>query len=196
MPSIQIANAQNVCQEGARVIGSDNRREYEAEEHVGGRLYLNTDNPARCSGIITQLKYCYYPPDDELQRIYQVYFAIYRREFNRRGNVQYQRQRVIPLSRSLFGLDEEFSCMTRNIIPILIQEGDIIGACLPRINSLDVVSDISDEESLNANLVYIESDCIPNFAIPSTIDERFTRVQESRILHLYATSKIILCALL
>ena len=205
MPSIQIANAQNICQEGARVIGSDNHQEYEAEQRVGGRLYLNTDNPAQCSGFIMQLEYCYYPPDDELQTFYHIYFGIYRREFNRQRNVQYQllQQRIIPLSGFvngfISGLDEEFSCTTlNNIIPaIRIQKGDIIGACLPRINSLDVVSDISNEEEddseegLNANLHYIESDCEHIFAIPSTIDECDTRVQESRILHVYATRKIL-----
>ena len=92
--------------------------------------------------------------------LYHVYFAIYRREFNRQGSVQYQQQHVITLSRFVSGfvtgLDEEFSCTTLSIIPaIRIQEGDIIGACLPRINSLDVVSDISNEEGLNANLSYI-----------------------------------------
>ena len=195
MPSIKIADAQNVCRAGRGAIGSDYDREYDAEVRVGGRLYLNTDNPAQCNGSITQLEYCYYPPDNP-QRIYSVDIAIYREQFNRRQQRVYQLQIYIPISLSGFLLNDEFSCATLNIpstIAIYIQEGDIIGACLPGINSLDVVNDtsISTEENLNASLSYIESNCL---ASPQIIDNLDTRIQESRILHVFAriTSKILL----
>jgi hypothetical protein len=196
LPSIQIANAQDVCQDGAEsIIGSDDQSEYEAER-VGGRLYLNIDNPAQCSGLITELEYCYYPPesDDEsrIPNFYQVYFAIYRQQ-----ETQYRRQTipVITLGGFASGLDEDFSCTTRDIsiFRIQVQQGDIIGVCLPGRTPLDVVS-VSDEEHSNAKLSYIESGCSSSLVVPFIVNERITdvRVQESRILHLYAriTSKL------
>ena len=174
--------------------------EYEAER-VGGRLYLNTDNPAPCGGFITQLEYCYYSPDsdDESRQIlnsYQVFFAIYRQRPNQD---RYQRGTVIPVVRSEFvgGSDEDLSCTILNIIPTRVQVGDIIGACLPRRNFLDVISDISDEEDFDANLSYMESDCSNSFALPLFVNERNLGVQE-RILHLYAriTSKLYYTVLL
>jgi hypothetical protein len=187
LPSIQIANAQDTCQDGTEsIIGSDDQSEYEAER-VGGRLYLNTDNPAQCSGFITQLEYCYYPPESDDNNVFnRVYFAIYRQL----RNFLYVRQTApIPVLLGGFigGLDKNFSCTTLNVIlQVNIQEGDIIGACLPGGNPLNVVSDISDEEHFNANLSYVESDCSSSFAVPLFINEHFTNVgvQESRILHL------------
>ena len=135
------------------------------------------------------MEYCYYPSDDEPQRIYSTSIAIYRRQFNR-----FQWQANIPILLSGFLLNEEFSCVTLNISPrIYIQEGDVVGTCLPGINSLDVVSDtsISSEENLNASLSYIESNCLASSQIIDNLD---TRIQESRILHVFAriTSKILL----
>ena len=187
------ANGQSDCQDGSDpIIGSDNQSEYEAER-VGGRLYLNTDNPAQCSGFITQLKYCYYPTEsDDESQIDRMYFAIYRRQFNRiLGIFQYRQQLTIPSVIHLSGLDEDFFCITLNILfPIRIQQGDIIGACLPERNFLNVVSDISSEEDFNANLSYIESGCSSSFVIPFTVNESNIRVQESRILHLTVYARI------
>lgn len=151
------------------------------------------DNPAPCSGFITQLEYCYYPPESasRLQtfNFYQTYFAIYRareRQNNGIGNVQslYQRQSELVRLGGFSG--GEFSCTTLNISKVSVQEGDIIGACLPEMNSLDVVSEISDEEHFNADLSYVESGC------RSAVNEHNLGIQEGRILHLYAriTSKI------
>ena len=217
-PSTWIANAQNVCrEEGRAIIGSDDNRKYQAEVREGGRLYLNTDNPAQCSGFITQLEYCYYQPDD-LRRInfYSVNIGIYREQqfSRRRQRVGYQLQ-TIPIRLRGLLLNEEFSCVTLPVF-IFIQEGDIIGACLSGINSLDVVSDISNEESdtsgegedeegdvadldeefqsPNASLSYIESNCLVSG--PLFIDRDDISIQESRILHVFAriTSKL-LCTL-
>ena len=84
--------------------------------------------------------------------------------------------------------------MTLNTFRTFIQEGDIIGACLPGINSLDAVSDTStsSEENLNASLSYIESNCLASLQL--IIDNDFIRIQESRILHVFVriTSKILL----
>ena len=187
------ANAQNNCQDDANsIIGSDNQGEYGAER-VGGRLYLNTDNPAPCGGFITQLEYCYYPPesDNELQILnsYQVFFAIYRQQANQD---RYQRRtvlRVVCDRREFIGeLDEDFPCTIVNISRTRVQQGDIIGACLPGGNSLqlDVVSNVSDED-FNANLSYIDYDCSSiRSTLPSFVNEHNLGVQERRILHLYA----------
>ena len=197
-----IANGQNVCQDGANsIIGSDNQEEYEAEVRVGGRLYLNTDNPAPCSGFITQLKYCYYPPEsdqDESQIVDRVYFAIYRlrmRQSNGRGHppAMYERQGEPVCLGGLSG-GESVSCTTLSIPSISVEEGDIIGACLPGMNSLDIVSAISDDSEvlLNADLGYVVSGCSSIDDIRGTIVEHNIIVQRSRMLHLYAkiTSKL------
>ena len=82
--------------------------------------------------------------------------------------------------------------MTLNTFRTFIQEGDIIGACLPGINSLDVLSDISSKGSLNANLSYVECNYLASG--PLIVDKNNLRIQESRILHLFAriTSKLLL----
>ena len=124
-----------------------------------------------------------------------MYFAIYRRTFNRILRIfQYQRLTIppVPLGRSFRGLNEDFFCTTLNIFPTRVQQGDIIGACLPGRNFLHVVSHVSGEEDFNGNLSYIESDCSNRFALPLFVNECNLGVQQSRILHLYAriTSKL------
>ena len=58
----------------------------------------------------------------------------------------YQLQTNIPIRLRGLLLNEEFSYVIVNIFKTFIQEGDTIGSCLPGINSLDVVSDISNGE--------------------------------------------------
>lgn len=192
LTSIQVVNAQDTCRNGARIIGSDNRIQYEADNRLGGRLYLNTDNPAQCNGTITRWEYCYYPPIDH--GIYHVLFAIYRQ--GNFGNLQlYQRQSpILNLSVSVDNeLNEGFLCSS--FIPaeqISVQQGDIIGICLPRTNSLDIVSDTSGGNLSDDRLLCREDDCsnIPGIVInlpPLTV----LVFQENRIAHFYAqiTSK-------
>ena len=91
-------------------------------------------------------------------------------------------------------MDDGFLC--NSFIPaeqISVQQGDIIGICLPRTNSLDIVSDTSGG-SVNGNkLLYSEDDCstIPGFVINLT-PLGVLVFQENRIAHVYAqiTSKI------
>ena len=202
-------NCQDVCREGAGIIGSENNVKYEAEERSRGRLYLNIDNPAQCSGIITSWEYCYYLPDNE--RAYQVHFAIYRKRIDDRRRIQYEKQsRTVTLSLDMISDDdgdgdsdgesedsdsevENFFCTSH--IPeaaeyVTVRQGDIIGMCLPRRNSLNVVSDTSDEDLDGDRLFY--TNCNNN--VPGVINDRFVEIQDGRIAHLYAqiTGKITL----
>ena len=193
LPSIQVGNARwhdDVCQDGERTIGNDNCTQYEVEERSAGRLYLNVDNPAQCNGIISHWEYCYYLPEN--RGVYRVYFAVYRQRV--RGNVQYQRQSpIMNLSVNNYESEDSFICDSFTPMEhISVQQGDFIGICLPRTNSLDIVSITSDGSHDNDRLRYRNrgADC-SNTEFPETINEFHTQFQESRIAHLYAeiTSK-------
>ena len=197
MISIQIVNnARSTCQNGARTIGSDNRIQYEAEsQSLGGRLYLNIDNPALCSGTITRWEYCFYPPIDN--GTYHILFAIYRQS-DAFPNIPFYQSRSPRLNLTIsidYKVDEGFLCSS--IFPaeqISVQQGDIIGICLPRTNTLDIVSDTSGEHLNGDRLLYREDDCsdIPGtiFHLPPLAVLAF---QEKRVAHLYAQigSKIL-----
>lgn len=153
------------------LLGAIIEKKYEAEDCLlgVGRLYLNTDNPAQSDGTITRWEYCYYPPTEP--GIYQVFFAIFRPRTV--INVQlYERQSaLLNFSISVSGLVEGFLCSS--LIPveqISVQQGDIIGVCLPKTNSLNVVSDTSSASLSNDRLLFGEGDCnnIPGviFGIP------------------------------
>ena len=161
--------------------------QYEAEDHLlrVERLYLNTDNPAQSDGTITRWEYCYYPPTEP--GIYQVFFAIFRPRTV--INVQlYERQSaLLNFSISVSGLVEGFLCSS--FIPVeqfSVQQGDIVGVCLPRTNSLNVVSDTSSASLSNDRLLFGEGDCsnIPEIVL----GHPFLRLvfQENRIAHFYA----------
>lgn len=183
MPPTQIANARDVCQDGTGTIGTNNRMEYEEveEDHSGGKLYLNVDNPAQCNGTITHWEYCYYKPDE--QGVYQVHFAVYRQKIvPGNGNVHYRRQS--PSFSISVNLDEEvtvpdFVC-TSYYKYVTIQQGDFVGICLPQSNSLDVVSDTSDVAD---RLQYsdCDDDAPGNIANTNNLSEA-----RDRIAHLYA----------
>lgn len=159
--------------------------QYEAVDRAG-RLYLNTDNPAQSDGTITHWEYCYYPPNEP--GIYQLFFTIFRpRTFN---SVQlYERQSpILNFSISVNGLGEGFLCSS--FIPveqISVQQGDIIGVCLPRTNSLNIVSDTSSAILSGDRLFFGESDCssIPEFVLGRTFLRLAMALQESRIAHFY-----------
>ena len=94
-------------------------------------------------------------------------------------------------------MDVGFLC--NSFIPtghISVQQGDIIGICLPGTNSLDIVSITSGGSYNNDGLLYRNrgqtADC-NNTEFRETIDDRRTSFQENRIAHLYAqiTSKEI-----
>ena len=91
-------------------------------------------------------------------------------------------------------MDGDFFC--NSFIPtehISIQQGDIIGICLPGTNSLDIVSDPSEESPNDDRLLYRTTDC-SSTEFPEAINDHQTEFQQNRIAHLYAeiTSKIYL----
>ena len=194
---IQIVNnVRSTCRNGARTIGSDNRIQYEAEsQSLGGRLYLNIDNPALCSGTVTRWEYCFYPPIDN--GTYHILFAIYRQS-DAFPNIPFYQSRSPRLNLTISidnKVDEGFLC--NSFFPaeqISVQQGDIIGICLPRTNTLDIVSDTSGEHLSGDRLLYREDDCsdIPGtiFHLPPLAVLAF---QEKRVAHLYAQigSKIL-----
>ncbi len=110
-------------------------------------FYLDTDNPATCSGNISSWRVCYYGPDSiDNFGSYWATYAVYRRMGS--GNrVRYERVsemfraiRTISLYTDADPIvDGEiarggFNCYTDSIdvgnSPLTIQAGDIIGACI------------------------------------------------------------------
>ena len=110
--------------------------------------------------------------------------------------IRYQRQSpILNLTILIDHGQVNVSFLCNSFVPtehISIQQGDIIGICLPGTNSLDIVSDTSDG---SYRLLYYNkrgiSDC-SNTEFRETIDDRQTSFQGNRIAHLYAeiTSKI------
>ena len=92
-------------------------------------FYLNTDNPAACSGNVTSWRYCYYTPDVDFNPpSYQTPFAVYR-------NIDSVYQRVsdvFTLSVSSNEISRDgFACVTFPAEELTsIEEGDVIGTCV------------------------------------------------------------------
>ena len=94
-------------------------------------FYLNTQNPAPCSGNVTTWEYCYYQPDASLRMslnvdaAFQVPFGIYRLNGSKISDIF-----LISISNSNIGTGP-FTCQTFNMSSVTtIQKDDIIGACI------------------------------------------------------------------
>ncbi len=107
-----------------------------------GRLFLDIDHPAPCSGTVTTWHVCYYHPSNiwvstEFTAIFQVWSPI-----NRTGIYQRVLQTLLTANVINFGDTEIYICKDISfdfVIPI--NEGDVYGAYIPGVNGLRVVSD-------------------------------------------------------
>ena len=103
-------------------------------------FYLNTANPASCTGTITSWRVCYYEPssDDFFDRFWATY-AVYRRT----NITHYERvSQIFSAVRSISRTsnrfvdgrvdDEDINCYDDGVgnTPLSVQAGDVIGACV------------------------------------------------------------------
>ena len=90
------------------------------------RFYLNSQNPAPCSGNVTTWRYCYYSPDVTATE-YRAPFGIYRLDGSDYELVSEMFFITIP--------DDDigsnsFTCRTFTAPVTAIQNGDVVGACV------------------------------------------------------------------
>ena len=173
-------------------------------------FYLNTANPAPCSGSITNWSVCYYGPNTaSVLTSYWATFAVYRK----RGSGSFESyERVSKVLHAIRAhsflasyetaghIDGEiqtgdFNCysnsMDASTSPLMVQAGDVLGACVfdPEdiINNLfvrrqlDIVGQISGESLLGMGT----SGCTID-ALPTSIAANLLLPYHSRRLHLYA----------
>ena len=193
-------------QEQCGSIGNDNETAGTASS--AQMFYLDTANPAPCTGNIASWRVCYYGPNDIDDRgSYWATYAVYRRmgSANRYMRVSEMFRAIRTVDNTTFlanpivdGEIEQggFNCYNDSIdignSPLTIQAGDILGSCvfdpeddLVGVNvsriPLDVVGEINGESLLQGDT----TDC-SRTSIPSDILTHQLSVVNSRRLHMYA----------
>ena len=197
-------NAQDTC----GPIGNNN--ESMITKSRDRMFYLNTADPAPCTGNITSWRVCYYGPDSlriSLFRSYWATYAVYRR-IGSGGDEQYIRvsEKFEAVRMNRFSRFREwdvvdgsiqqggFRCYTDSIdrdgsSPLTVQAGDVLGACvfnpandgfLNR-NQLDIVGEIS-----GSSLLATTTDGCTIDTLPTNIASNQLSVASSRRLHLHA----------
>ena len=149
-------------------IGDDNDTQLEADRRE--MFYLDTDNPACCTGNVTTWRVCYYGPGNSaVDKAYHVRYAVYRRNKtdpdsffqaiphlifnttlrdNDRQMRRHSRDRDTPQYDQL-NITEGLHCHNQSLdAPFTVQEGDVIGACVVNpmggMRQLKVVGKITD----------------------------------------------------
>ena len=216
MPTILCNAHTGLCltsaqQESCGSIGSSN--EVASAPSRAQLFYLNTANPAPCTGNITSWRVCYYGPDNvNGAGSYWTTYAVYR-SIGSGSNIRYVRVsemfsaiRTIATFTITPGVDGEieqggFNCYTDSIgvggSPLTIQAGDILGACVFDPDGdivfedddilirlpLDVVGETSGSEG---SLLQMSTDGCSRVEIPSDISANQLSTLNSRRLHIYA----------
>ena len=174
-------------------------------------FYLDTANPAPCTGNVTSWRVCYYGPDSVNNRgTYWATYVVYQR--TRSGNsVRYGRVsemfraiRAISVFTTAPIVDGEiaqggFNCYTDSIdvgsSPLTIQAGDILGVCvfdpeddrnfLGSISVARLPLDVVGEAS-GGTLLQMDTSGCSRTDIPSDIPASQLSTINSRRLHIYA----------
>ena len=152
-------------------------------------LFLDLQNPAQCSGIVTAWNYCFYRIESTSDLNYIVDFVVYRRMGSSDDYqlVQSSYRTVDMTGNQLAALDGHFNCFTIQLPEsemFEIQEDDVLGACLNDKGDDHKVLDIL-AKSVTSTL-YVTDGCTESRAsIASTI--RSDRLTSSRsfALHLF-----------
>ena len=194
-----------LAQDNCGSIGNSNEKALSAERSRS--FYLNTANPALCTGNITSWRVCYYGPNQTLDEddhpTYWATYAVYRRmdsgadEFYERVSQLFS---AIKATSNLVQTDRNgitdgiiqqgFNCYNDSVpTPLTVQAGDVLGACVfnptdgnffTRIQ-LDVVGRVNGE-----SLLRMGSDECSTTALPTSIQASQLSTVDSRRLHLYA----------
>ena len=176
-------------------------------------FYLNTANPAPCTGSVTSWRVCYYGPDaiNSVSLVnYWATYAVYRR-MGSGSNIHYVRVsemfRAIRTNADFISIPEidgeishgGFNCYTDSLdagdSPLTIQAGDILGACvfdpdgdIMILNAevkITLPLDVVGEVS-GESLLKMNTDGCSRQALPSDIPaNQLTPLNSSR-LHIYA----------
>ena len=170
-------------------------------------FYLNTDNPAPCTGNITSFRVCYYGPssvDQNQMIIFMSTFAIYRR-MGSGGDERYERVsdtfKAVLSNNNMTDFDTDkidgviqggFTCLNdvNDLnIPLPVETGDMVGACIfdPEDNEnvtrqqLNIVGTMPSEFLLGTDNTDCTVDDIPSIFLAN----QFSRSNSKR-LHIYA----------
>ena len=145
-------------------------------------LFINTQSPASCSGILTLWHYCFY--NENAGRTGRARFAIYRRNFANSYSRVYRENQItvsIPSSPS-------FSCrtLTPSQSNFQVEPDDIILACIDEDDPLDVLA-----ESASGYQVYAskDSDKECDEDIPNSISTNSSSYEQlsNFAIHVYAS---------
>jgi hypothetical protein len=181
-------------------------------------FYLNTANPALCSGHITNWRVCYYGPNSTsnsfaFARSYWATYSIYRKVGT---GIDERYIRVSEIFKAVRGsrfarfregnvldgpIRSGFGCYTDSLdtaeaSSVTVQAGDVIGACVfnPVNNrflnrrQLDVVGETRSRHSGNSLLALPVTDECSMDTLPSNIPSSQLSVINSKRLHIYANN--------
>ena len=153
-------------------------------------FYLNTLNPAPCSGNVTTWEYCYYQPDVDADE-YMAPFGIYR--LNGSNYELISEMFLIIISEDDIGSDS-FTCQTITTPVAAIQEGDVVGTCVH-----DLDRDDNEQSSLNlagrnargysvqfADTSSDRCNTDSQVTVPNLVSKGDLSPRNSTVLHLYA----------
>ena len=177
------------------------------------RFYLNTANPAPCSGTVSKWRVCYYgPPDETILTSYWATYAVYRRNsagdtYNRVSDTfsAVRASVSLLLAYGIFnnvdGLVRvnNFTCYDDSIdTPLTVQAGDVIGACVfdpedvtlifNRVTRLQL-NVVGRSDSANSHLMELDeaaAGCTED-TLPQSVSTDSLTLTNSRALHIYAT---------
>ena len=178
-------------------------------------FYLDTANPANCTGNVTSWRVCYYGPDSVNNRgSYWATYAVYRRMGSGNNNNYERVSEVFRATRAISGLQGEsnidgeiiqggFNCYDDSIdvgnSPLTIQAGDILGACVfnpndeqinnPLVGRIVIVARLPLDvvgEANGESLLQTGTDGCSRTNIPSDISTDQLSTVNSRRLHIYA----------
>ena len=170
-------------------------------------FYLNTANPAPCTGNITSWRVCYYGPDSVEFSSYWAVYALYRK-VGSGSNENYERVselfKAVRATSSLANFDRTgiidgevqeggFECyedfIDINQTPVTVRAGDILGACIldpidgenTGRQQLDVVG-----ETIGESLLGRSSSGCTILALPDSVQSNQLSTISSRRLHIHA----------
>ena len=203
-----------MAQDNCGSIGSSNEDRLSATRNQA--FYLNTANPAPCTGNITSWRVCYYGPNQDLDsddfRSYWATYAVYRK-MGSGGDERYERVSqlfsAVRATNNLAQLDitgivddviqqQGFNCYDDSVAsPLTIQAEDVLGACIfdPTDENffsrrqLDIVGQVDGEESL----LQMGTGGCSTEALPDSIQANQLSNANSRRLHLYANIGMVPC---
>lgn len=133
-----LVQAQNTCSN----FGSSDQQEggYTTQR----RLVLNFGNTAQCNGTVTAWTYCFHRPRENpsVEKRYSAVFMVYRRTTGNLYNAVPNSMHAVTLS-FRYVTQQTFDCRRWNLTDteqFLIQENDVIGACLFESEPLNMIS--------------------------------------------------------